>query len=158
LTDRLVAGRVGRPHGLDGSFHVVEAAPGVLEVGGTVFVEGVETEIVGRKGTAEAPILRLAVASDREGAVALRGQTLFVPRGEAPELEAGEYWADDLVGCMVVAGGGELGTVERMVAYPSCEVLVVGEHLIPMVRDAVLSVDIEGRRIEVDAAFLGIEA
>jgi ribosomal 30S subunit maturation factor RimM len=43
-----------------------------------------------------------------------------------------------------------------MVAYPSCEVLVVGEHLVPMVRDAIRRVDVAARRIEVDARFLGL--
>jgi len=56
----------------------------------------------------------------------------------------------------VLAGDRELGTVERMVAYPSCEVLVLGEHLIPMVRDAIREVDLEARRIDVDAGFLGL--
>jgi hypothetical protein len=43
LTEELFAGRIGRPHGLDGSFHVQEAAPELLEVGMTVFVEEGET-------------------------------------------------------------------------------------------------------------------
>ena len=148
---------MGRPHGLDGSFHVVDATPGLLDVGAKVFVEDdAETEVVGRKGTAEAPILRLAIASDRDAVDALRGRSLSVPRTAAPALDDGEYWADDLVGCVVVSGDRELGAVERLVAYPSCEVLVVGEHLIPMVGDAVRAVDIAARRIEVDGDFLGI--
>ena len=147
---------MGRPHGLDGSFHVVDATPGLLTLGAKVFVADAETEIVGRKGTAEAPILRLTLAADRDAAGALRGQSLAVPRTAAPSLEEDEYWADDLVGCVVVAGDRELGPVERLVAYPSCEVLVVGEHLIPMVGDAVREVDIAARRIEVDGDFLGI--
>jgi 16S rRNA processing protein RimM len=134
----------------------VDATPGLLDVGVKVLVEDVETEVVGRKGTDEAPILRLALASAREAVDALRGKSLSVPRAAAPALEDDEYWADDLVGCVVVAGDRELGRVERLVAYPSCEVLVVGEHLIPMVGDAVHAVDIPARRIEVDAQFLGI--
>jgi 16S rRNA processing protein RimM len=161
LTEGLFAGRIGRPHGLDGSFHVLEAAPGLLEVGVTVFVEGAETEIVARKGTTEAPILRVAIAADREGAVALRGRELSVPRGEAPALEPGEYWAEDLVGCRVVVSDERvLGTVRRMLAYPSCELLELDDSdqgtLIPLVRDAVRSIDLEARRIEVDADFLGL--
>ena len=149
---RLVVGRVGKPHGLDGSFHVIDPRPDVLVVGAHVGLG----EIVGRKGTAAAPILRLDVAADRTAIEALRGRELTVPRAAAPALEPDEYWADDLVGCRVVAGERELGTVERMVAYPSCEVLVVGEHLVPMVRDAIRAVDVETRRIEVDAGFLGL--
>ena len=45
-------------------------------------------------------------------------------------------------------------------ALPSCEVLEVArdgreELLVPLIRDAVRSVDVEARRIDVDLAFLG---
>ncbi|MDX6678124.1 MAG: hypothetical protein QOE31_2176, partial [Solirubrobacteraceae bacterium] len=39
----------------------------------------------------------------------------------------------------------------------SCEVLEVGELLVPMVGDAVIAVDVPARRIVVDARFLGLE-
>jgi len=76
----------------------------------------------------------------------------------APALAAGEYWAEDLEGCAVVTGDGrELGLVNSLRALPSCEVLEVGDLLVPMVSDAVLSVDTSARRIVVDPAFLGVE-
>jgi len=88
----------------------------------------------------------------------LRGQGLYVARAAAPALEPGEYWAEDLRGCRVVtAGGHELGTVEGMRALPSCEVLEVGELLVPMVGDAVRLIDVAQRRIVVDAQFLGVD-
>jgi 16S rRNA processing protein RimM len=154
--DELVAGRVGRPHGLDGSFYVVDPEPRLLEQGRTVRIGERTAEIVRRAGTDARPILRLAIAGDRDGAEALRGAALMAPRGTAPELDEDEYWAEELVGCVVVAGDRELGAVERLVAYPSCEVLVVGELLVPLVRDAVRNVDPAARRIEVDAEFLGL--
>jgi 16S rRNA processing protein RimM len=42
-----------------------------------------------------------------------------------------------------------------MVALPSCEALEVGDLLIPMVRDAIRSIDVDARRIDVDMRFLG---
>jgi 16S rRNA processing protein RimM len=52
-----------------------------------------------------------------------------------------------------------VGEVRRMVALPSCEALEVAgaEHelLVPMVRDAIRSIDLTARRIDVDLAFLG---
>ena len=48
-----------------------------------------------------------------------------------------------------------------MLPLPSCEALEValrrtgGELLVPMVRDAIRSVDVAARRIDVDLAFLG---
>jgi len=53
-----------------------------------------------------------------------------------------------------------LGTVRRVLALPSCEVLEVvladggGELLVPLVSDAVQTVDIERREILVDVQFL----
>jgi 16S rRNA processing protein RimM len=152
----VVVGRVGKPHGLDGFFHVVDPLPAALTVGATVSLGDAAAEIVGRKGTEAAPLIRLSVASDRTAIEGLRGRALTVTRSGVPALEDDEFWADDLVGCEVVAGERSLGTVERMVAYPSCEVLVVGEHLIPLVKDAIADIDVAGRRIAVHATFLGL--
>ena len=103
-------------------------------------------------GTRDRPIIRVAGCSSRQDAEALRGAALAVP--VAP-LEEGEYWARDLVGCEVVDGARPVGVVSRMVALPSCEALQVGELLIPMVRDAIRSIDVHARRIDVDMGFVG---
>ena len=84
----------------------------------------------------------------------MRGTELRVPESEAPPLAEGEFWARDLQGCLVVDGETEVGVVERMIALPSCEALEVGDRLIPLVRDAVRSVDIDARRIDVDLGFV----
>jgi 16S rRNA processing protein RimM len=134
---------------------VSRADPSLLEGRDSVLVDGVRRSIDRRAGTPERPILRLDGCASREDAEALRGRTLEVPVEEAPSLEAGEYWAHQLVGCRVTDGERELGVVERMVALPSCEALEVGELLIPMVRDAIRFVDVAARRIDVDSRFLG---
>jgi 16S rRNA processing protein RimM len=157
--ETLNAGRIGRPHGLDGSFHVTRPRPALLPLGGSVTVAGTAREIVRRSGTDERPILRLEGVSDRGGAEGLRGEDLRVDRAAAPDLPDGEYWAEDLEGCAVVTRAGrDLGVVERLRPLPSCEALEVGELLVPMVGDAVVSVDLGARRIVVDPAFLGIDA
>ena len=107
-----------------------------------------------RAGTPERPILRVEGAGTRDEAEGLRGTELRVPADEAPGLEEGEYWARDLEGCLVVDGETEVGVVERMIALPSCEALEVGDRLIPLVRDAIRSVDVEARRIDVDLGFV----
>jgi 16S rRNA processing protein RimM len=53
-----------------------------------------------------------------------------------------------------VDGSRVVGVVSRMVALPSCEALEVGDLLIPMVRDAIRSIDVDARRIDVDMGFL----
>jgi 16S rRNA processing protein RimM len=125
--------------------------PGALAEGLTVVVRGQPHVIARLAGTAERPIVRLEGASSREDAEALRGADLLVPA----VLEEDEYWASDLVGCVVVDGSREIGIVGRMVALPSCEALEVGSILIPMVRDAIRSIDLEAKRIDVDMEFVG---
>jgi 16S rRNA processing protein RimM len=105
-------------------------------------------------GTPEKPILRFEGCASREEAEALRGTELRVPEAEAPPLKEGEFWARDLEGCRVTDGEREVGVVERMIALPSCEALEVGDRLIPLVRDAIRSIDLPGRRIDVDLGFV----
>jgi 16S rRNA processing protein RimM len=157
--DRVEAGRVGRPHGLDGSFHVTRPVARLLAGAEELLVDGRPERVDRRAGTEEKPILRLAGHSGREAAEALRGAQLAVAVERAPALEPGEYWAHELEGCAVFDGDRRVGEVRRMVALPSCEALEVagpeGELLVPMVQDAIRSVDVPGRRIDVDLAFLG---
>jgi 16S rRNA processing protein RimM len=158
--DLIDAGRVGRPHGLDGSFHVTRPDARLLGLSDAIHVRGRVERIERRAGTPERPILRLAGYGDREAAEALRGAQIAVPAGLAPALEADEYWAHDLAGCVVWDGERRVGEVRRMLPLPSCEALVVardagGDLLVPMVRDAIRAVDVGARRIDVDLAFLG---
>jgi 16S rRNA processing protein RimM len=157
--DWLEAGRVGRPHGLDGSFHVTGARAGLLLEGSVVTVAGERREIARRAGTAERPIVRLAGCDDREAAESLRGESLLVARAEAPELGEGEWWPEELQGCRVEDAGRAVGVVRGVLSLPSCDALEVtvsegGTLLVPLVRDAVREVDVAGRRIDVRTEFL----
>jgi 16S rRNA processing protein RimM len=162
----LHAGTVGRPHGLDGSFHVVGANPSLLALGGAVRISmsGEDRQITRRAGTDVRPILRLEGYEDRTAAQTLNGAALLVARSAAPELEEDEWWAEDLEGCAVLDAGRPVGVVRRLLALPSCEVLEVEREpggddvlLVPLVSDAVRTVDLERREIDVDLTFLGEE-
>jgi 16S rRNA processing protein RimM len=151
----LEAGRVGRPHGLDGSFHVLRPLPELLHAGARLEVDGRERRVERRAGTDEQPIVRLDGCARREDADALRGRALLAAEADAPPLADGEFWAHELAGCRVVDGEREVGVVARMVALPSCEALEVDDRLIPLVRDAIRSIDRDARVIDVDLRFLG---
>src|ERR1700750_2360789 len=83
----LRAGQVGRPHGLDGSFHVISPNASLLELGTTVRLGERTYTITRRAGTNARPIVRLDGCEDRDGATALSGADLMVAREGAPELE-----------------------------------------------------------------------
>jgi len=148
----VTVGRVGRPHGLDGSF-VVERPSERLARGTKVWVGGVEAEIVAAKRVGGG---RLAVKLDRE---VERGALLEVPRAALPPLEEGAYYAFQLVGAAVVEDGGrELGRVREVQPYPANDVLELDTGLLlPLVEACVLEVDLERGRIVVAAGFAAAE-
>jgi 16S rRNA processing protein RimM len=158
--DGLLAGRVGRPHGLDGSFYVTRPRPALLELGMTVTLAGTATTIVRRAGTDARPIVRIDGCETRVAAEALRDTDLVADAAGAPPLPEGEWWAEELAGCRVVDGERPVGVVRAMLGLPSCECLEVQrpagpDLLVPMVRDAVRRVDVAGREIDVNLEFLG---
>jgi ribosomal 30S subunit maturation factor RimM len=75
----------------------------------------------------------------------------------------GDGWANELEGCVVFDGERRLGAVTRLIERPSGAALAVErEHggealLVPMVKEAITRIEVEGRRIEVDVEFLGLE-
>lgn len=159
----LPAGRVGRPHGLDGSFHVTKPRPRLLADGIPLRIGGKPVEVVRRAGTDDRPILKVAGVTSREDVDALRGAQLEVLRADAPPLDEEEWWAEDFPGLAVVDGTVEVGEVVELLALPANEVLRVRrpgrpELLVPLIADAVRSVDMDARRVDVDLSFLGEEA
>jgi 16S rRNA processing protein RimM len=148
---KVSAGIVGRPHGLDGSFYVARPQE-VIALGDELELAGRTVVVERRAGTDQRPIIRVSGVADRDAAGGLRGEPLLVDAGD---LEQGEYLVDDLVGCEVPG----LGKVRAVIAAPSCDVLEVGEDrtLIPLVSDAVTHIDLDGRVIEVDRTFLGLD-
>ena len=136
------------------------AMPKALTVGATVLLDDRELQITRRAGTDARPIVGLEGCSDRARAEALRGKELLIRSSDAPELEPDEWWSEDLEGCVVRDAEREVGTVRRVLALPSCEVLEVQrtdgspDLLVPLVGDAVREVDVEQRVIDVDLEFL----
>jgi 16S rRNA processing protein RimM len=153
------AGRVGRPHGLDGSFYVTRPVPELIGAAETIEVDGVPRRVLRRAGAPERPILRVEGFATRPEIEAVRGATLRVDEALAP-LGEDEYWPHELAGCTVHDGGRDVGVVRRMITLPSCEALEVeraggGEILVPLVHDAIRAIDRESKRIDVDMEFVG---
>ena len=103
-------------------------------------------------------VAQLEGVDDRDEALKLKGSEVAVPRNSLPKPEDGSFFWSDLIGLAVVNTGGEaLGEVKEMFSNGAQDVIDViasdvmaGEvkRLIPWT--AVKSVDIEGRKIEVE--------
>ena len=152
----LEAGRVGRAHGLDGSFHVLSPRPRLLTLGMPTDLG----EIVRRVGTDERPVVRLAGCDTREAAEALHAQPLRVALADAPALEAGR-----VVGARARRAGGDrrlesgrdraadARAAERRGARGRAP-RRHGQLLVPMIGDAIRSLDVAARRVDIDLGFL----
>ena len=151
MSARFVAvGRVGRPHGLDGSFFVEHAssAPERFVAGATVHVGGEPARVVESKRSGGRVVLRL----DRP---APRGAPLEVPRDELPPPADGSYYVFDLVGLLVEEeGGGPLGRVAEVAPGIANDVLELDSGIaLPLVDACVLEVDVPAGRIVVAPGF-----
>jgi 16S rRNA processing protein RimM len=140
----VTAGRVGKPHGLDGSFYV-EGPRHALPEGCSVALQSQSYTVERRAGTDRRPLIRLGGLADPRPH---RGQALLVEE----ELGEGEWLAADLVGLGVPG----MGSVARVIDSPSCSLLELDDGtLIPFISDAVERVDLDAREIHVNRGFLG---
>jgi 16S rRNA processing protein RimM len=143
-------GRVGKPHGLDGSFAVEDAsdAPERFAPDAVLYVEGEPARILESKRARGRPVIRLDRAVER-------GAPLSVLRSDLPEPEPETYYVFDLVGLEVEEEGGRvLGRVEHVSPAPANDVLELDSGLsLPFVEACVLEVDVEAGRIVVARGF-----
>lgn len=145
-----MVGRVGKPHGLDGSFVVEQASeePLRFEPGAVLRAGGEEVRVEERKR----PGGRLVIRLDRP---VPRGTRLEIPRSQLPEPESGEYYVFQLVGLEVVEEGGRrLGVVTDVAPGPANDALELDSGLLlPLVEACVREVDLDARRILVTQGF-----
>ena len=148
--DLVQVGRVGRPHGLDGSFVVERPSENeqLFEPGAQLHAAGEQAIVVGRKRSGGRLVLKL----DRQVA---RGAELAVPRAELPRPEADSYYVFELLGLEVVEEGGRrLGAVREVTPGIANDVLELDSGLVlPMHEGCVHEIDLEARRIVVAAGF-----
>ena len=103
------------------------------------------------------PIARFAEVNDRNGAEALRGKLLTVPRSALPPLEEGEYYHADLLGLPCEDGeGNALGTVVAIDNFGAGDILEIekpdGKKVMIPFRPEIA--DMRDGRIVADPAFL----
>jgi len=96
----------------------------------------------------EAILMRIEGCDDRDHAEELRGAQLLVPRDAFPPIEEGEFYVCDLIGARVIAPDGEVGTVEGLLPYPTCDALLIrtpeGRLELPLLDGLVDEVDVAG--------------
>jgi 16S rRNA processing protein RimM len=147
---RIPIGKIGRPHGIDGSFFVEQPSDDARwwKTGATFLAGGQRVEVVAHRTASGRPVIKLDPPAER-------GAPLEVERDELPATEEDEYYAFELVGLAVVEENGrELGTVEAVNPGIANDVLVLtGGVLLPMVEDCIKHIDLDAQRIEIAVGF-----
>lgn len=150
----VTVGRVSGVFGVKGWVKVesyTEPRDNVVRFGvWTLQLRGVTTAIEVEQGQAHGTqvVAKLRGIDDRDKARELVGAEIAVEREELPPCGPGEYYWTDLEGLEVRTPSGEvLGTVERLLATGSNDVLVLAgkpERLIPFLMGSVIqTVDLE---------------
>lgn len=100
-------------------------------------------------------VARFAEIADRNGAEALRGVALTVPRSALPSLAEGEYYHFDLIGLPCMSDAGEpLGAIVAVENFGAGDILEIERQngkrfMVPM-----HAATIEPDRAIIDAAFV----
>ena len=103
------------------------------------------------------PVLKFDSVNCREDAIKLTNRELAVGADQLVELPQDSYYTFDLVGCEVfeAMSGKQIGKLIDVQRYPASDVYVIEtdggrEVLVPAVRQYIVKVDIDRRRIEIE--------
>jgi 16S rRNA processing protein RimM len=159
ISDPVVIGRVGAPHGVRGTVRVRAAGSGRhLREGVEPFIEDRRRRILRSRATPKGFLVDLEGVGSRVEAAKLRGVDLVLDRPELDPPEEDEVYVNDLIGLEAVDEKGErLGAVTETFATPAHEVLIVrgdgagpdSETYVPFTLEHVPELDLASGRIVV---------
>lgn len=100
-------------------------------------------------------VARFVEVSDRNGAEALRGTPLTVPRSALPPLGEGEYYHVDLIGLPCVSDAGdELGVVVTVENFGAGDILEIEKPDGKRFMVPIHAAQIDAERAVIDAGFV----
>jgi 16S rRNA processing protein RimM len=159
----LRVGRVIGPHGLTGALRVRPDNPDAsafdhtariyLELNGGV----AEYKVVAARRINRITLRIVLEGVDDPGAAEkLRGATLLIAVADLPPAGPGEFYYFQVMGCEVVTTEGRrLGAIEEVFSNGANDVWVVrdakAEVLVPVIADVVKTIDLEARKITIEA-------
>ena len=150
-TEPVPVGRIGPPHGLDGTVYVRPDTddPTRFAPGRELLVAGRRMRVERSRRRSERLFVKFSEVDDRTSAERLRGAEVSIEERHRRELDAGEFWPDELEGLEVrSAAGATMGRVKEVVWSTVQNRLVVetgnsGLREVPFVDELVPVVDTE---------------
>jgi 16S rRNA processing protein RimM len=161
----LAIGKILRPHGVKGGVkvRVLSDAPDRFTGLGHIYMKRRDTyervPVDAVSGEGERTVVMFKGVADRDAAEALRGEYLYVRRADADSLPEGSNYVCDLIGCVVSdTEGNSLGTLVDVLQTGAADVYIVKsggkELLFPALKRLLVTIDVQQKRIVVDARVL----
>jgi len=153
-------GHISAAHGIKGEVLVktyTEAPKNIATYGPLSNEDGTaQIELAIVRITNKGVIARVEGVGDRNGAEALKGTKLCVPRDKLPEPDEDEWYYSDLIGLAVYdADGIKLGTIQNMHNFGAGDLMEFqrlpggASELLAFNRETVPTVDIAAQRVTV---------
>lgn len=152
----ITVGGVAKPHGIRGEFCIKSYADSPLLFGrvAALFLQkgNKPPKPITVKSWREHKglvLLKCAGVDDRDQAEALRGYDVLIRESDLPELDEGEHYIVDMLGCRVqLEDGTDLGVLEHFYENAEQDTWVIitddkKEILLPAVPEFVLDVDLD---------------
>ncbi|GMT48638.1 MAG: ribosome maturation factor RimM [bacterium] len=127
----IVIAKVGKPHGLNGEFilHVFGDDPDELSRFSTLYLKKddkyTHLQSFSMKVRGDRVVARFAGLHSREDAKKYCHSEIYAKKDDLPQTEEGEYYYIDLIDCRCLCTEEEIGVVQRMVNYGSCDLFEV---------------------------------
>ena len=154
----VAVGRITRPHGLNGELAVLvlTEVEERFAAGSTLWLEdGRTVTIHSSRRHGDRLLVRFEGIENRSQAETLSKALLVVPESASPSLPEGSWWDHQLIGCRVQTDTvRELGELRDVIHTTANDVWSIVddaglETLIPVLRDVLVEVDVEAKRIVV---------
>ena len=157
MKETLTVATVSKQQGIRGEIKVkvfCDDAQDLLQLK-RVLIDGEEYALLNARGQGETAYLSLKGVFDRNAAELLRGKSIEVARGEAPELPEGRYYIVDLIGCEVLTERGDLIGEVTDVTPAKTDVYTIsknGKETVFAAADGVIAdVDVGAKKITVNS-------
>ena len=153
MKEFLEAGQIVNTHGVRGDLRLMpwSDTPDFLAGFETVYIDGAAHQVESVRPYKRMALLKLKGVDDVNAAMRYKNKIVFVSRADV-QLEAGQYFLQDTIGLPVLDAdsGAQLGHVADVLELPAGNVFVIrgeSEHMVPIVPEFVLKVDIPGEQI-----------
>ena len=152
---KIQLGIVAKPQGVKGEIKVNSPADTALRFLNLkkVYIGGVEYAVVRCDVRDKGVYLTVAGISDRNAVEPLRGLAVEADKADLGELDADEYYVEDLIGCNIVCDGVTLGVLEDVQNYGSADIFCSHFEgkpvMFPFIGEVVTDVDVDARIVSV---------